>query len=439
MFSFSTGKKKPASTPSTTPDLTSGTTGGPVTTTPVHSIANVGITAPTTSGPLALTLADFQQATPGSYRSRSEVAKIDTALSAYAALGTSDSDLAKRAAELKSLITLCAGYTGNRSVGVNQLHATLLREQTFIDPISEAVGKIDSGGTAKAGLKLVIAGTDILLLARRQGHPISDQKAPDTSNMFDRANRALSAAGNRSQVMAELIAEDVQALEAMAGDNAVDPLMRAILAEVLHNKDATHFQETGGVASGAVLANQKDRDKGITKKYRLDMQMNQAEGSAERQSSLVHEMTHIATQEAFSNTAIHLAFKKGANDTAVLKLSQDRTAQVYTLKSALDGCAATFSAGQLRVLDEKVTYPIEGKNTLQSYADTFKKKNELTDLEYQRINGLVTAGANNTLIEFDTVINQMMFLMTAWKIPANNPFYLALKPVAAEAHTHRTS
>ncbi|MHB1929848.1 MAG: hypothetical protein ACYDEN_09440 [Acidimicrobiales bacterium] len=45
--------------------------------------------------------------------------------------------------------------------------------------------------------------------------------------------------------------------------------------------------------------------------------------------------------------------------------------------------------------------------------------------------------ANNTLIEFDTVSNQMMFLMTEWGVAPANPFYVVLKRVAREAFTHR--
>lgn len=436
MFSFSS-KKKPDATVANTPDAKPVKVGKAATTKPVHDIADITITATVPSGPLELSLAAFKEITPGAYRGYSDVAKIDAVLGAYAGLGVADGDLINRAAELKKLILLCTNYTGNRSAGVNRLLASLQVEQTFIDPIAEAADKLRNPGTMKESLKLLVTGTDALLIAQRQGHPIANAKTPDTSDMFGRIQRALADNGTRAQVMKNLIAQDVQELEAMAIDPSVDKLLRDILAEVLQNKDDIYFQETQGVASGAVLAGQKDRNKGITEKYRLDMQMNQAEGTPERQSSLVHEMTHIATQEAFGNTVIHLAFKKGATDVEVLKLSVDRTAQVYALKNALDSCAATFSPGQMRVLDEKVLYPVEGKNTLKSYADTFK--NTMTDAEYQRINGLVTAGANNTLIEFDTVINQMLFLMTMWKIPATNPFYAALKPVAAQAHQHRTT
>jgi hypothetical protein len=48
-------------------------------------------------------------------------------------------------------------------------------------------------------------------------------------------------------------------------------------------------------------------------------------------------------------------------------------------------------------------------------------------------------GVNNTIIEFDTVINQMMYLMTAWKVDPENEFYKKLREIAEEAYNYRQS
>lgn len=44
---------------------------------------------------------------------------------------------------------------------------------------------------------------------------------------------------------------------------------------------------------------------------------------------------------------------------------------------------------------------------------------------------------DNTVIEFDTVMNQMLIYMQQWKIPQDNAFYAKLMEVAAEAQEHR--
>lgn len=69
----------------------------------------------------------------------------------------------------------------------------------------------------------------------------------------------------------------------------------------------------------------------------------------------------------------------------------------------------------------------------------FQEKGQLTQTEYDRIITLADQGANNTLIEFDTVINQMMFLMTARKVPEKNTFYAKLREVARQAYDRRHS
>lgn len=56
---------------------------------------------------------------------------------------------------------------------------------------------------------------------------------------------------------------------------------------------------------------------------------------------------------------------------------------------------------------------------------------------HSRFMNLVARGMNNTVIEFDTVINQMMIYVLLRAIPENNAFYRRLRVVAQEAHDYR--
>lgn len=190
------------------------------------------------------------------------------------------------------------------------------------------------------------------------------------------------------------------------------------------------------MASGAVLAGEKDREKGIDTKYRLDLQLNQT-SDVIRQSSLLHEMTHIATQESFKNTPIHLAYKKGTSDAEILALSQRRTNQVHELM-AIVGTALEnkqISEAQYRILEEKTMYPIQGKNSLESYVKAFAK--DIGPAETEHLLDLVAQGANNTLVEFDTVMNQMYFMVTQWGIAPNTPLSQKLAAIVEEAYQRR--
>lgn len=385
-----------------------------------------------------ISAAAFKAATPGPYRFRSGVAAIDKLVVSYEGLGGRPADFITRKPQLDALGNACGAYGGKRATGVAQLKQSIATEQTYVAPLAKAATGAQSGSDLKQAIRDLLQGQDAFLDAQRAGHPYDRHQEPDFSEFFKIVQLKLNDAGTRAKVMQDLILEDVQTLKTMAADPNVDPGLRHILNEVLANADQIYFQETQGKASGAVKTGPKDVAKGINEPYRVDVLVYQKEGSAERVSSLVHEMTHIAVQESFKNTAIHLAFKVGMKDSDVVALSQKRTNECQQLKAALDGAQQTFSQTQYSVLDEKVMYPVaSAQNTLQSYADTFKKKGELSDTEHAWITGLVNAGANNTLTEFDTVVNQMLFLMTAWKIPPANPFYTVLRPIAADAHAFR--
>ncbi len=384
--------------------------------------------------------ADFKKQTSGllGSRSKTDFTTLDQLLDDYSKFGWAEADILSRNTKLDDIEKAARAYAGKSRQGVDKLIASVQTEQSFIRPLAEAIPDINAKTAMKAALKKLFQSQDAYLTAVRAGHPVPGN-GPDFMDIFAKAQRALNELGTRDQVMRELIADDLSRVENIAADTATHPLLRNILNEVLANKDKIYFQETPGIASGAVLAGQKERDRGITQKYRLDMQMAQAQGSPERLSSLVHEMTHIAVQEEFGNTAIHLAFKKTATNEEVLALSRTRTEQCRALKRVLEETRKQWSPGQYRVLEEKTDYPVNasGKNTLRSYADAFKKKGELTQTEYDRIITLSDQGANNTLIEFDTVINQMMFLMTAWNVPQNNKFYARLREVAQQAYDWR--
>ncbi len=391
-----------------------------------------------------MTTADFKGLTGGKGRGNSDVSKLDKLLDRYAKLKARDDDLRARQALLGELATKADQYSarkagGDRTDGVNQLLADVVAERRFVDPLVRAIGNL-AGDPAQA-FEDTVEGQDAYLEGQRQGRTLPQSQEPNFGDLIRRARQAMNDKGGtyRADAMRAIITGDLARLENMAADTHVDALMRDILLEVLANKDQVHFQETPGMASGAVLAGGKDRAKGITEKYRVDVAMEQGQGSAERMSSIVHELTHVATQEKFANTPIHLAFDRGASEGDILALSAKRTDDLGDLEAALDAPGTKWTPGQRGVLLSKIKYPVGGKNTLGSYATTFHKKGEITDTERDTILDLEAKGANNTLIEFDTVVNQMMFLMSAWAVSATDPFYTVLKRVAQEAYDYRNA
>jgi hypothetical protein len=163
------------------------------------------------------------------------------------------------------------------------------------------------------------------------------------------------------------------------------------------------------------------------------------EGSPERISSLVHEMTHVAVQEKFQNTALHLAFKKETSDGDIKALSDKRTKQLKNLEQCLEKTKQNWTDGQYQLLRGKILYPTDSNRTPERYALSLKEAKKITEEEYNNVVRWIKMGVNNTIIEFDTVINQMMYLMTAWKVDPENEFYKKLREIAEEAYNYRQS
>lgn len=371
-------------------------------------------------------------------RGGSDVSKLDSQLKKYAALRDSDADVATRKAMLDDMRTKADAYQaakpgGDRTPGVKTLADQIRTELSYITPMAEAVASRASDQVKAA--RAAVRAQDAYLAAVRAGHPVG---AGQQDPAFDRLISEAMNAGDRKAVANALIADDLAKIKALAANAGTDPLLKQILGEILANEGDISFGE-GALSSGATVSSAKQKAT-TGKDYQVDLNIvSNPLGGAERVSSLVHEMTHIAVQTSFKNTAIHLAFEDGKSDKDVVALSNRRTKQIADLEMALAGSSADFSGAQIQLLNGKLAYPVRGKNSLQSYADTFFKKGDLPKDKYDRVCELVKAGANNTLIEFDTVINQMWFLMQDWKIPPTNAFVKLLKDVAQEAHDHRTA
>jgi hypothetical protein len=86
----------------------------------------------------------------------------------------------------------------------------------------------------------------------------------------------------------------------------------------------------------------------------------------------------------------------------------------------------------------KLEYPRKGGTSgVQRYISSFFDSKKITVQEKEKAESYVNKGMDNTVIEFDTVINQMLIYMHQWKIDRENPFYKLLYTVAEDAYAHR--
>ncbi|MEM7797614.1 MAG: hypothetical protein AAF633_00365 [Chloroflexota bacterium] len=374
-----------------------------------------------------MTLDQFKEKTSLSIvQPRNKVVAVDTALTRYRGLKSDVDGVVGKHAAANELIAACDTYIdadkAKRKPGVRLLRQEAVDEASVLAKLAASQGK----GLAET-FELVTEAQDLALKLKGEGRvPLGlvnfDAWLMPLINAVSRDDEA------REQVMAGQVAK----LDAIRNNAETDPLLKNILTEILANYESGKASVVPAVGSPmAKMNDNSDRDQG----YEVHHFMNTPLGSAERLGSLTHELTHVSVGEKFKNSGLFLAFKREATDDEILGLSRKRTQQCQELL-ALAEASDHFDGDQKNLLFSKIKYPYDGyKGDITRYIKpvNIDPESELAE----RIRNLAAQGLNNTVIEFDTVINQMMMYMNQWKVPNDNEFYVKLKAVAQEAYNHR--
>ncbi|MGQ7885935.1 hypothetical protein [Paenibacillus sp. WC2504] len=380
------------------------------------------------AGPVVQRLEDnesFKKRTPVMLRLMNKIKSVDSALADYHKVA--ENDYAQRNTQLEKIITECNTYLDNHPKkdlvpGVNELKRQAIAEKSVIELIAQAEGE---SGTQKfynmveAQDKWLLVKNDVPGLGRIVFGP-----------MFDKIIVELRATPGAIE---EILQHEADQLKAIADDSDTPNITKQVLAEVLGNKGEIKMN---ALNPGARFTNDKEKKQGVQEKYVVNHGLNAPGGSAERLGSLTHEFTHVSISEKFDNTPLFFAFDPSTSEDEVMQLVNKRHQHLDTLISTLD--SGEFSQEQLSLLNMKLEYPRKGgPGGVQRYITNFFQSNKITAQEKQKAESLVNKGMDNTVIEFDTVINQMLIYMHQWKIALENPFYKLLRAVAEDAYNHR--
>src|SRR6185369_445334 len=166
-------------------------------------------------------------------------------------------------------------------------------------------------------------------------------------------------------------------LRAIAADTTAPQIVRDIVSENLGHVEKIHFravEDEGANARGpGAREGKKDEETG-GKKYVVNHQLIQPGGAAERTGSLVHEMTHVATGEAFGHAPLFVVFQRGKQNTAagraeIKQLAISRKGKVDELEKRVMASAA-LRPDQQGLVVSKLGYG--KKSILAQYLDNFK-------------------------------------------------------------------
>ena len=230
-----------------------------------------------------------------------------------------------------------------------------------------------------------------------------------------------------------MLKTELYQLAAILADKNTPDITKTVLREVFENMDEINMNAS---TPGARFTSESEKKKGASEKYVVNHNLNAPGGSSERLGSLAHELTHVSISEQFDNTALFFAFDKNASDDEVMALVNKRHQDLDKLLAILP--SGRFTKNQLDLLNMKLAYPRkDGASGIQRYVTNFYQGKKITLEDKLRVESLINKGMDNTVIEFDTVINQMLIYMQLWKIDSDNPFYVLLRTVAEKAYDHR--
>lgn len=176
-----------------------------------------------------------------------------------------------------------------------------------------------------------------------------------------------------------------------------------------------------------------DPAQGSETKYRIDVSGYQL-GAAMRLGELLHEMTHVATQEAYANTPMHLSIRRGATEGEVKARAKARAAESDELRRIAEGMgqAGSFYKG-------RADYGQGRMGKLTAYTNVFERKGWATPAEVARARRVITwTGANSdTLVEWDTTCTQALLVCVMEGVAETDPLYVQLLKMTQMAYDDR--
>lgn len=379
--------------------------------------------------------AAFKQSTAGSgRRSHSQITGVDRALAAFHALREPTQE--QRLAALGAVVDACLTYlaakpSGARSGGVESLRRQAGRErgEARLGPQEEPA--LDGEQRFRQVLAEIDAGLEVI---RTDDYATDAFHLRELPQAAQKVSQGLTPQGFRS-MMDHYIGQ----LQGLAHDDGLPEVTREMIGEltdVVGLVTTMKYPTNGrpGMAADRAPAGTPLADT----RYSFNVDTQVRGGTPFLLGHIAHELTHVAAHQAFNSSAVMALAPATATNEEIRELAQSRVNTMRHLRGMADAPDAGFAPDQLQLLQEKLDYGTEG-GKLARYATAFRTAGKITEEEKTRLIGWdAAAGANSgTLVEYDTVLNQMLVWLHMWRIPQQNAFYAGLREAATEAATRR--
>lgn len=367
--------------------------------------------------------------------------RVDEALSAYNMLEPNPEDVMKVKAAFDTLKGACAEYRrkhpGSRRKGIELLEQQIDDEARVLSPLTAAA---DAGPADKFFRILEAHDAQIELAAKDHPGPLIENFAADSW---------LAPVVDQLRVdpdeLRRVVTGDIARLREVAESGS--EVLKDVLTEVLNVVPNTKIMPAIGNPQTSFMEPGQQGYEGKGAPY-YDVRyplMSTPQGTPERLGALAHELTHAMVGAQFTNTDLLLSFNAELTSDQIEALSAERTKQLESLEKRLDRSGLNDMQRQLVV--GKLRYPYEGaKGNILRYVTNIRnhlkgKNPRKLEEDRERLDLIERLGKkgsiNNTLIEYDTVLNQILLYLRLWNVPENNEFHKAVRDAVTDAVTKR--
>ncbi|MFG3360085.1 eCIS core domain-containing protein [Streptomyces griseofuscus] len=373
---------------------------------------------------------DFQgRTTVGTFQKRgSSIDLVERALAECHGGGAGADDFAARADRLENLVQAAEGYLAQSKSGrhgqvVQELLDECRPEAAIFRQLANAVGLANPLAKARA---LLTAQEAVLQRVQAAHLDFDSELAKANVHLQTPLLQAVNTLSDAEK--STLVGDDLDLLAGIQADPGAPQVTRDTLGDLLANRGIVNFT-TG-------LPGTKLSEPGVAEKYTLRHMMAQPEGATGRLGSLAHELTHVDAGESFDNTQILLLLRQNLADAEITALAKERKARVDALRGLLAG-DGTLTDDQKDLFASKLRYATDPSKGVGRYAANFKSK--LDAATHQRLLEIEALSAPNssTLVEYDTVVTQLLVYLHRWGVPQTDPLYTALTQLATELRNDR--
>ncbi len=154
-------------------------------------------------------------------------------------------------------------------------------------------------------------------------------------------------------------------------------------------------------------------------------------------AAFAHELTHVDAGERYDNTALFLLCSPAllGNGPRLKELVTNRVNALTELQALLPAEQGLYG-DQRNLIATKLTYPTE--KSVGVYATNYFAAGKIDVPTRDRLTAVDgITGSSGVLIEYDTVITQILVLLRLWDVAATTPFHARVLAVAQQQQQQR--